>query len=336
MTRRLTLALALALAGTVGLYGCSGNHATDTGSTGEELRGEIKVDGSSTVFLITQAVATNFRKQHPRVDISVGISGTGGGFKKFAAGETDISDASRPIRPAEAENCKKNGIDYLELQVAWDGLAVIINKDNDWARQMTVEQLRKIWHPDMAARKWSDVDPSWPDEPIRLFGAGPDSGTFDYFTEAVNGKEKLCRTDYQATEDDNNTIKGVEGNKYALGFLGVAYYEAHKDKLGIVAVAEKAGAPYVLPTSENVLSNDYRPLSRPLFIYVKTEALKRPEVIEFIRFYQRRQDLVRAVQYVPLSIAQQAIEQKKFEDALQAMRQAPAGGGAATPPPPPP
>lgn len=288
---------------------------------GDKLSGEIKIDGSSTVYLITEAMATQFRKVHPSVNMTVGIAGTGGGFKKFGAGETDINDASRPIKPAEAAKCKENGIDYLELQVAWDGLAVIINKENDFASKLTVEQLKKIWHPNSAdfrnAKKWSDVDASWPAEEIKLYGPGPDSGTFDYFTEVINGKEKVIRNDYGASEDDNNIINGVLRNRYAMGFLGLAYYEAHKDKLNVAAIAAKGSKDYVLPTSENVLAKKYAPLGRPLFLYVKTNSLKRPEVREFTTFYLRRSDLVEAVKYVPLSSLQQLKERRKLETALK-------------------
>jgi phosphate transport system substrate-binding protein len=268
------------------------------------LKGDIRVDGSSTVYLITEAMATTFKKLHPNVNISVGISGTGGGFKKFAAGETDICDASRKIKPGEVDACKKNNIEFVALQVAWDGLAVVVHRDNDWARKMTVDQLKTIWHPDMAAKKWSDVDPSWPSETIVLYGPGPDSGTFDYFTEAINGQEKSTRTDYTASEDDNTLVQGVSRNKYALGYFGLAYYEAHKDKLHTVAIAMKKGDPYVEPTSDTVIKNAYKPLSRPLYLYVKTGSLKRPEVGAFADFYLRRKDVVAAARYVPLSALQ--------------------------------
>lgn len=276
--------------------------ATPGGLFGQDqLKGNIRVDGSSTVYLITESMATQYKTLHPGVNISVGISGTGGGFKKFAAGETDISDASRKIKPGEIEACKKNNIDFTQLQVAWDGLAVVINKENTWATKMTVDQLKKIWHPESAAKKWSDVDPSWPNEPIILYGAGPDSGTFDYFTEAINGKEKLTRTDYNASEDDNTLVQGVSRNKYALGYFGMAYYDGHKDKLTAVAIAEKNGDPFVTPSIETVLANTYKPLSRPLFIYVKNSSLQRPDVRQFVEFYMRRTDLVAASKYVPLS-----------------------------------
>jgi phosphate transport system substrate-binding protein len=285
---------------------------------------DIKIDGSSTVYLITEQVVSAFKRMHPGLNISIGVSGTGGGFKKFAAGETDIQNASRRIKPAEAEKCKANGIDYIELQVAWDGLAVIINQENTWAANMTVEQLKKIWHPNTGtfrnANKWKDVDPSWPDEEIKLYGAGPDSGTFDYFTEAINGKEKVIRTDYGASEDDNNILNGVMKNRYAMGFIGVAYYEGHKDKLRAVAVAHKKGAPYVLPEQEAVLSQRYRPLSRPLFIYVRKAALKRPEVRDFVTFYMRRDDLVAAAKYVPLTARQLYRQVAVLDQALAAVR----------------
>jgi phosphate transport system substrate-binding protein len=279
-------------------------------------KGEIKCDGSSTVYLITEAVATNFKKQNPDVQISVGISGTGGGFKKFAAGETDISDASRKIKPAEQEACQKNKIDFVELQVAWDGLTVVIHPDNTWAKSLTVDQLKKIWHPDTAAKKWSDVDPTWPKEEIKLFGPGPDSGTFDFFTEAINGKEKVSRTDYQASEDDNTIVSGVEGNKYALGYFGLAYYEENKAKLQAVAIVAKDSGKAVLPTPETVLDKTYKPLSRPLFIYVNKASLARPEVVEFVKFYLRRNDLVKSAKYIPLNQRQLTTQQDLFDGVL--------------------
>ncbi|PNE24010.1 hypothetical protein BHU16_09415 [Tannerella sp. oral taxon 808] len=306
----------------IGYAGCSGctRPQQDKQSAKEkeaEVKGEIKVDGSSTVYLITEAVATHFKKQHPQVKITVGISGTGGGFKKFSSGETDINDASRTIRPVEVENCKKTGVEYVELQVAWDGLSVVIHPDNDWARKMTVEQLRKIWHPDTAAKKWSDVDPGWPDHEIRLYGADADSGTFDFFTEAINGKERVCRKDYEPASDDNVTVRGVAGNKFALGYFGVAYYEENKDKIACVAVAAKQGAEYVLPTRETVLKGTYKPLSRPLFIYVKKPSLKRPEVAEFVKFYLRRGDLAQEAKYIELTRDQQFTQQESLEEAMK-------------------
>jgi phosphate transport system substrate-binding protein len=284
----------------------------------DKLKGAIKVDGSSTVYLVTEAVAVNFKKLHPRVDISIGISGTGGGFKKFAAGETDINDASRAIKAQEAEACKKNNINYVELQVGWDGLAVIVHKENTWATKMTMEQLKRIWHPDTAAQKWSDVDPSWPDKTIQLYGAGTDSGTFDYFTEAVNGKEKLIRKDYTASEDDNTTINGVVRNKHAMGFLGLAYAEAHVTKLHMVALKGEKSKSYVEPSLKTVLNRSY-PISRPLFIYVRTDSLKRPEVHGFVDYYLRHPELVSQVKYVPLTNLQQTKVQEKFQKAVKGL-----------------
>jgi len=306
--RKFTLAAALSLL------------TISTGAANAQLSGEIKVDGSSTTYLITEAVAAKFKQNHPGVKISVGISGTGGGFKKFANGETDISNASRKIRPQEAEACKAKGIDFLELQVAWDGLAVIIHPENTWARNMTVEQLHLIWKPGSTVKKWSDVDSSWPNEEIKLFGAGTDSGTFDYFTEAINGKEKACRPDYTASEDDNVTIRGVAGSKYALGFLGLAYAEHNAKIVSTVNIADRGSKKFVPPTSKTVLSGDYKPLSRPLFIYIKTSSLSKPEVREFARFYLRRNDLVREAKYVEMDSLMQLDMQEKLEEALKKIK----------------
>lgn len=309
----------MAMRGGLGLVGLALVGLLAGSARGDNLRGEIRADGSSTVYLITEAMAANFKKQHPHVRITVGISGTGGGFKKFASGETDLNDASRPIRPAEAEACKKNGIEFVELQVAWDGLTVVVHPENTWARQMTVEQLRKIWRPDMPAQRWSDVEPGWPAEPIRLYGAGPDSGTFDFFTEVINGKEKLSRRDYEASENDNVTVQGVSGGKYALGYFGLAYFEENKARLQAVAIATKPGGPFVLPSKATVLDRSYQPLSRPLFVYVRTEALRRPEVQEFLRFYLRRNDLVEAAKYIELNNRQRFQQQKKLEAAIKSV-----------------
>jgi phosphate transport system substrate-binding protein len=282
----------------------------------EKLKGQIKCDGSSTVYLITEAMASRFKKIHPDVNITVGIAGTGGGFKKFAAGETDIQDASRNIKPAEEENLKKAGIEYVKIQVAWDGISVVINKDNTWAQKMTVEQLKKIWHPDMAAKKWSDVDPAWPAERIDLYGPGPDSGTFDFFTEAINGKEKLTRSDFTPSEDDNVLVAGVARNKYAMGYFGMAYYEANKDKLAVVHIAAKNGDPFVAPNDETVLKNTYKPLSRPLYIFIKKTSLERPEVKEFVKYYLDRTNVVGEVKYVRLSALQHRMQSMLLKKAI--------------------
>jgi phosphate transport system substrate-binding protein len=285
-----------------------------------DLKGEIKIDGSSTVYLISEAMATHFKKEHPDVQVSVGISGTGGGFKKFMVGETDISDASRPIKPAEIEGCKKNGIDYVEFHVAWDGITVVIHPENTWAKQLTTAQLKKIWNPDSPAKLWSDVDPKWPKEEIKLFGPGPDSGTFDYFTEAINGMEKVTRKDYEASQNPDVLVKGVAGNKYALGYFGLAYYEDNKDKLVAAGIADKDGGNFVLPSKDTVLKRTYTPLSRPLFIYVKKTSLKRPEVQEFVRFYLRKSELVEQAKYIQTTNLQRGEQQEKFEEAVKNLK----------------
>lgn len=293
--------------------------AATPGAAQDKLAGSIKADGSSTVFLISERMADNFTKLHPDVKISVSFAGTGGGFKRFAAGETDISNASRAIKDAEADKCKKNGIEFTELQVAWDGLAVVVHPKNNWAKKLTVEQLRQIWHPKTAPKKWSDVDPAWPNAEIKLFGADSDSGTFDYFTEAINGKEKLIRTDYQPSADDNVIVNGVVNNQYAMGFFGVAYYEQNKDKLAVVAVMNPKTKDYVIPTQETVLKKTYAPLSRPLYIYVKNSSLKRPEVREFVNYHMRNPEIVRRSGYVPLSNLQSSQQRKRLDSALKSL-----------------
>ena len=264
---------------------------------------QIKVDGSSTVYPITEAVAEQFQSQNKSVKVTVGISGTGGGMKKFTRGEIDIADASRPITAKEVEACKQGGIEFVELPVAYDALTVVINPQNDWAKEMTVEDLKKIWSPDAQGRvmKWSDVRAGWPDLPIKLYGPGADSGTFEYFTEAVVGKAKSSRTDYTASEDDNVLVNGVRGDKGAIGYFGLAYYMANKDALKAVAVVNPKTGKAVLPSVESVESATYAPLSRPIFIYVKKDALSRPEVKKFVEFYMTKgPDLVERVKYVPL------------------------------------
>jgi phosphate transport system substrate-binding protein len=282
------------------------------------LKGEIKVDGSSTVYLVSEAVASQFKKENAGINITVGLSGTGGGFKKFAQGEIDIQDASRAITKTEVEKCKANGIEYTEIQIAWDGIAVVVNKENTWATKMTMEQLKKIWQPTNPAKTWKDVDANWPDEKIDLYGPGPDSGTFDYFTEEVNGKTRETRKDYNASGDPTTMVQGVSRNKYALGYFGLAYFEANTGKLNDVAIAAKSGK-YIAPTAKSVLSREY-PLSRPLFIYVGHKALGRPAVQEFARFYLRRTDLVSEVGYIPLSTLQHAREKQKLEKAIKAAK----------------
>lgn len=263
----------------------------------------IKIDGSSTVFPIAEAVAEEFQiSKKGKVRVTVGIAGTGGGFKRFCRGETDISNASRPILKEEMELCAAAGIKYLELPVAFDALTVVVNPQNTWVKSLTVADLKKMWEPGAQGRvtKWNQVRSEWPAQPLMLFGPGADSGTFDYFTEAVNGKSKASRGDYTASEDDNTLVQGVENNKNALGYFGYAYYIAHKDKMRAVTIVNPKGKE-VGPSIEAVNDGSYTPLSRPLFIYVRDTAAKRAEVADFIKFFLTDgAELTKEVGYVPL------------------------------------
>jgi phosphate transport system substrate-binding protein len=263
----------------------------------------IKIDGSSTVYPITEAVAEDFQKEK-KIKVTVGISGTGGGFKKFCRGETDISDASRPILQKEIDACKEAGIQYIELPIAYDALTVVVNPKNDFIKSLTVAELNKMWAPAAqgSIKSWKQVNPAWPDKPLKLFGPGADSGTFDYFTEAIVGKAKSSRGDYTASEDDNVLVQGVSSDMGGLGYFGYAYYEENQDKLKAVPIIAKAGAPAVLPSPETVKNGTYQPLARPIFIYVNaTAAAFKPEVKEFVNFYLANAPvLVKEVKYVPL------------------------------------
>lgn len=262
----------------------------------------VQVDGSSTVFPITEAVAEEFQKaKKGKVKVTVGIAGTGGGFKKFCRGETDISDASRPILKQEMESCKGAGIEYIELPIAFDALTVIVNPKNDWASPMTVAELKKIWEPAAQGKitNWNQVREKWPNAPLKLFGAGADSGTFDYFTEAITGKAKSSRGDFTASEDDNVLVQGVANDRNALGFFGFAYYAENTNKLKAVAIDNGKGA--VGPSEKTVLDGSYQPLSRPIYIYVSKKAAEKPEVKEFVEFYLKNApNLIKQVKYVPL------------------------------------
>lgn len=282
-------------------------------SVAMELKGDIKIDGSSTVYPISEAVAEDFSAEYQNVHVSVSESGTGGGFKKFGRGEVDINNASRPIKSTEDSLCKANNITYQELLVAYDGLAVVVNPQNDWCKDITVAELKKIWEPEAQGKitKWSQVRAGWPNEEIHLYGAGSQSGTFDYFTEVICGKAKSCRGDYTASEDDNVLVQGVAGDKNALGFFGLAYYESNTDKLKLVGVDNGSGA--VLPSVETVKNKTYSPLGRPLFIYVNSVAATRPEVVAFINFYLEQAAVLSAeVGYVPLTAEESAAEKAKF------------------------
>ena len=263
----------------------------------------IKIDGSSTVYPITEAVAEEYQIA-TKVKVTVGISGTGGGFKKFCRGETDVQNASRPILKKEMDACKEAGIQYIELPVAYDGLTVVVNKNNDFVKSLTVEELKKMWEPSAQGKvkSWKQVNPAFPDTPLKLFGAGSDSGTFDYFTEAIVGKAKSSRGDYTASEDDNVLVQGVQSDKGGLGYFGFAYFEENEDKLKAVPIVAKKGAAAVMPTYESVKNGTYQPLARPLFIYVNaTSAAFKPEVKAFINFYlDNAPTLVKEVKYIPL------------------------------------
>ncbi|MDX1544521.1 MAG: PstS family phosphate ABC transporter substrate-binding protein [Christiangramia sp.] len=283
------------------------------GQNGDES-GTITVDGSSTVYPITEAVAEEFRAERPKVNVTIGVSGTGGGFQKFTRGETDISDASREIKDKEAALAKENNIDYVELEVAYDGLAVVINPENDWAKSFTVEELKKIWEPAAQGEimKWNQINPEWPNEEIHLFGPGVASGTFDYFTEAIVGEGGASRGDFTASEDDNVLVQGVAGDKYGLGFFGLAYYEANSDKLELAAV--DGGNGPVVPSAQSVNDGTYSPLSRPLFIYVSSKAIQDPTVVEFVNFYlDEAGALAKDVGYFPLTDEEYAEQKAKFE-----------------------
>ena len=279
----------------------------------------IQVDGSSTVFPISEAVAEEFQKANPNVRVTVGISGTGGGFQKFCRGETDISDASRPIRPAEIEACQKAGIEYIELPIAYDGLAVVVNPKNSWAASITVPELKTMWAPEAQGKvlRWNQIRPSWPNREIRLFGAGVDSGTYDYFTEAIVGKEGASRGDFTSSEDDNVLVQGVGSDELALGFIPFAYVEQNKDKLKLVPVEDgKAdnGSGPIAPSAETVRDGTYQPLSRPLFIYVARKAADKPEVQKFVEAFFSGSDLVREVGYVELTPQIYDLAKKHFAE----------------------
>lgn len=300
----------LLLLGVAGFVGCTVKEADSTvegdtkqSTTGGGLLGTISIDGSSTVSPISQAVAEEFQKQYSGVKVEVGTSGTGPGFSRFVRGETDINDASRPIKQKEIDACQENGIDYLELKIAVDGLSVIVNPENDWCDCLTVNQLRTIWEPESKISKWSDVDANWPDETIRLYGPDTESGTFDYFTEAICGEGGASRSDYSPSVDDNVLVRGVAGDKYSLGYFGYAYYVENKDKLKIVGISPTDDASdCVKPTVESIETGKYVPLARPLFLYVNKASLKKAEVAAFLKYYmQEGQALVGDVGYVQLS-----------------------------------
>lgn len=280
----------------------------------------IKVDGSSTVYPITEAVAEEYQKENSDVKVTVGIAGTGGGFKKFCNKETDISDASRPIKSTEAEACAAKDIEYIELPIAFDGLSVMVNPENDWVKDMTVTELKMLWEPEAQEKitKWNQIRSTFPNEEIHLFGPGVDSGTFDYFTGAIVGEEGKSRGDYTASEDDNVLVQGISTDKYALGYFGVAYYEQNKDKLKLIAIDDEDdtnGEGAILPEYNNVADGTYQPLARPIFIYVSTQALEKAEVKNFVDYYLTNGGtLSKEVGYIALPDEVSNLVKNKFAD----------------------
>lgn len=282
-------------------------------STTENLGGEVRIDGSSTVYPITEAIAEEFRTDHPDVRITIGVSGTGGGFQKFGRGEIDINDASRPIKEQEAQTCNDNNIKFVELKVAFDGLAVLVNKENTWVDHFTVEELKKIWEPSAQGKitRWNQIRAEWPDEEFHLYGPGIASGTYDYFTEVIVGKSGSSRGDYTASEDDNVLVQGIAGDKNAIGFFGYAYYAENQDNLKVIGVDNGSGV--VMPSPETVKNGSYAPLSRPVFVYVSDAAARRAEVRTFIEFYLNNAPvLVQDVGYIPLPDEEYNREMEKF------------------------
>ena len=290
---------------------------TDTEGAGAAPQ-VITVDGSSTVFPATEAVAEEFQRANPGTRVTVGSSGTSGGFQKFCRDEIDISDASRPIKATEISDCRKAGVEYIEIPIGYDGLAVVVHPKNQWATSMTVAELKKLWEPAAQGKilRWNQIRPNWPDREVHLFGAGVDSGTFDYFTEAIAGKSGQSRGDYTSSEDDNVIVQGVSGDENALGYFGYAYYEANKDKLKLVGIDDgddTNGKGPILPSPESVKAGTYRPLSRPIFIYPKVKALSRPEVNKFVEFYVTKSaPLIREVGYIPLNDREYELVRSRF------------------------
>lgn len=288
----------LGLAAVIGLSSCGGSKGGDESTA---LTGTITIDGSSTVYPISEAVAEEFRAVQPDVNVALGESGTGGGMKKFSRGEIDICNASRLIKDSEKAACDSAGIKYLELEIAFDGLAVMVNPKNNWVDKLTVAELKMIWESAAQGKikTWNQVRPEWPNTEIHLYGPGTASGTYEYFTEAICGKKGDSRGDYNANEDDNTLVNGIAGDEGALGYFGMAYYENNKEKLKIVPVDNDNGG--VTPSIETVLNNTYTPLSRPLYIYINEKALSKPEVMAFVHFYlDNVETLCKEVGYVPL------------------------------------
>jgi phosphate transport system substrate-binding protein len=295
--------IGLAVAAALVLTGC--------GSSG----GKVRIDGSSTVYLLTAVAAEDFQLAQPGIPVTVGSSGTGGGFARFCRGEIDANNASRAIKETEAEDCARNGIEYAQLSVAVDALTVVVNKSNDWATCLTLEQLAAMWAPSSTVNNWNQVDPSFPDVPLRLFGPGTDSGTFDYFTGVVNGEEGSSRTDFTPSEDDNVTVQGVVGSRGGLGYFGFTYYEENSDQLRAVEIDSGDGC--VAPSAATAQNGTYTPMARPLFVYPSVQALTRPEVRDFFTYYVNNDaSIAEGADYIPLNEEQSAQLISDFEELL--------------------
>ena len=312
----LLIVLLGALAAGCGRGRGGGGAGTTAATGGEGLSGRIQADGSSTVGPYTTAAAERFRDVEPGVQVTVGVSGTGGGFERFCRGETDLSDASRPIKDEERQACEAKGIDYVEFHIANDALTVVVNAGNDWATCLTVDKLKKIWEPGSKVGSWKDVDASFPDEKLSLFGPGTDSGTFDYFTGEIVGEEGASRPDYAATENDNVIVTGVSGEPGGLGYFGLSYYEQNQGTLKALEI--DGGDGCVAPSVETAQAGTYTPLSRPLFIYAKKESFTRPEVEAFIGYIlDHETEIARAAQFVPLTGEQALKARASYEAALK-------------------
>lgn len=316
-----SMLVVLALA-TLALAACGGENSDSSGDTSGQadpgLSGSIVIDGSSTVFPIAEAMAEEFNKVHPNVAISLDASGTGGGFKKFCAGETDISNASRPIKQEEIEACEKAGIEYIEMPIAYDGLSVVVNPENTWATCLTVEQLKKVWEPAAQGKitNWKQIDPKFPDLALALYAPGTDSGTFDYFTEAIMGKSAMSRGDFTASEDDNVLVLGIAGDKAGFGYFGYAYYIENADKLKLVGIDNGKGC--VEPSEAAIGDGSYQPLARPEFFYVKTTVADRPEVKALVEFMMdpANKYLVQEVGYVPMSDKVSSLAMDRYNEGI--------------------
>lgn len=317
LSRRGAAGVALAAVAAIVMAGCnSGETPGNTTSQAPKLSGSVVVDGSSTVAPLSEAAADIYKEVQSGVQVSVGTSGTGGGFEKFCKGETDISDASRKIKETEAAKCKAAGIEYVELIVANDALSVVVHKDNNWIECITTANLKKVWDQGSTVSNWNQIDPSYPNEPLKLFGPGTDSGTFDYFTGAINGTEKRSRPDYTASENDNVLVQGVSGSKGGMGYFGFTYFEENASKLKALKV--DGGSGCVTPSVASAQDGSYKPLARPLFIYVSKKSISgKPQVVDFVKYYvQHIDEIVKEAKYVPLTAAQKTTLTTTYNGAL--------------------